>query len=81
MDLRGGEQQRIALARALAGDPEVLLLDEPTTNLDPEASGMVHVILCEIYAEGRTIILAPHDPQGTALASNVYRLENRRLAT
>jgi putative ABC transport system ATP-binding protein len=78
-ELSGGEQQRVALARALAGQPEVLLIDEPTSNLDPEASRIVFSILQELHGEGRTIILASHDPQGVALATKVYELEGGRL--
>jgi putative ABC transport system ATP-binding protein len=78
-NLSGGEQQRVALARALAGQPEVLLVDEPTSNLDPEAGQTVLAILKELHAEGRTIVLASHEPTVAAAASAVHHLEWGRL--
>ena len=57
----GGEQQRIAVARALLNDPEVILADEPTGNLDPQTSVDVMQLLREINQNGKTIIMATHD--------------------
>jgi tungstate transport system ATP-binding protein len=59
--LSGGEQQRLALARALARNPEVLLLDEPTASLDPAATKAVEDILREIAASGGKIVMSTHD--------------------
>lgn len=59
--LSGGEQQRIAIARALLNDPEVILADEPTGNLDPQTSAEVLELLKKINSNGRTIIMATHD--------------------
>ena len=59
--LSGGEQQRIAIARALLNDPELILADEPTGNLDPQTSVDVMKVLQEIHASGRTILMATHD--------------------
>jgi cell division transport system ATP-binding protein len=59
--LSGGEQQRIAVARALLNDPEVILADEPTGNLDPQTSVEVIQLLREINQQGKTIIMATHD--------------------
>jgi cell division transport system ATP-binding protein len=59
--LSGGEQQRIAIARALLNDPELILLDEPTGNLDPQTSVEVMEVLQEISKNGNTILMATHD--------------------
>lgn len=59
--LSGGEQQRVVIARALLNDPDVILADEPTGNLDPETSDVIMQILHEIQASGRSIIMATHN--------------------
>ena len=59
--LSGGEQQRIVIARALLNDPEIILADEPTGNLDPETSDDIMIILMGISSSGRTVIMATHN--------------------
>ncbi len=59
--LSGGEQQRIVIARALLNDPEIILADEPTGNLDPETSDDIMSILMDISEKGRTVIMATHN--------------------
>jgi cell division transport system ATP-binding protein len=59
--LSGGEQQRVVIARALLNDPEVILADEPTGNLDPETSETIMKLLREISESGRAVIMATHN--------------------
>ena len=59
--LSGGEQQRISIARALINEPEVILADEPTGNLDPETSEEIMKLLLDISKQGRLILFATHD--------------------
>ncbi|MEM3731595.1 MAG: ABC transporter ATP-binding protein [Candidatus Bathyarchaeia archaeon] len=78
--LSGGEQQRIAFARALANDPPLLLVDEPTGNLDLKTSLKIVEILRRLKENGKTIIVATHDKQILRLADKNFRLEDGRLA-
>jgi ABC-type lipoprotein export system ATPase subunit len=78
-ELSGGEQQRLAVARALVNDPALLLADEPTGNLDEE-SGAAVVELLRRAADGeRAVVLVTHDRAATSLADRVLRLEAGRL--
>ena len=60
-ELSGGEQQRVGIARALLNDPEVILADEPTGNLDPETSDDIMNLLFEISKSGRAVVMATHN--------------------
>ncbi len=62
-ELSGGEQQRVVIARALLNDPEVILADEPTGNLDPDTSEEIVLLLREISRSGTAILMATHDYQ------------------
>jgi tungstate transport system ATP-binding protein len=78
--LSGGEQQRLALARALARDPEVLFLDEPTASLDPSSTKAVEDIVRATAAAGVKIVMATHDlGQARRLAGDIVFLVRGRL--
>lgn len=79
--LSGGEQQRLALARALVMEPEVLFLDEPTASLDPASVQMIEEIVLAAHARGTKIIFITHDPgQARRLADEVVFLHRGRLS-
>lgn len=78
--LSGGEQQRIAIARTLLNNPEAILADEPTGNLDPETSKEILGILTEIQQSGRAIIIATHDYELLKLhPSTTYKFEEQKV--
>jgi ABC-type lipoprotein export system ATPase subunit len=77
--LSGGEQQRIAIARALVNDARLILADEPTGNLDPVSGARVLEILRSIAAGDRSVVLVTHDEQATAVADRVLELAGGRL--
>jgi len=73
-ELSQGQQQRVALARTLANDPQVILADEPTGNLDSETRQQVMEYLTEFHNDGRTIVMVTHDPDTAAFAQRTIRL-------
>jgi len=78
--LSGGEQQRVAFARALANNPPLLLADEPTGNLDTKTGARIIQVLQRLKDEGKTIIVATHDKQILSLADQKFYLEDGKLA-
>ncbi|QFS84140.1 Phosphate import ATP-binding protein PstB 3 [Roseivivax sp. THAF40] len=79
--LSGGEQQRLALARALATDPELLLLDEPTASLDPASAAMIEEVLRRVAARGTTILMVTHDiAQARRIADHALVMCRGRIA-
>jgi putative ABC transport system ATP-binding protein len=77
--LSGGEQQRTALARALANDPPILVADEPTGNLDSETAGNIFELLQSQSAAGKTVIIVTHDRDLTSRANRVIRLTDGKI--
>ena len=79
-ELSGGEQQRIAIARAIVNDPVFVIADEPTSNLDPETSWDIMEIFKEINETGTTIVMATHDKEVVdAMGKRVIAIEHGRI--
>lgn len=74
-ELSQGQQQRVALARTLANDPQVILADEPTGNLDPDSREQVMNLLTDFHNEGRSIVMVTHDQFAADYAKRSLRLE------
>jgi putative ABC transport system ATP-binding protein len=74
-----GEQQRVAMARALAGQPEVLLADEPTSNLDARSADLLLALLHDLHSHGNTVIVASHDRTLVSCATVLLELEIGRV--
>jgi len=77
--LSGGEQQRVAVARALVHKPAVVWADEPTGNLDTEVTSVITELLVKMNREGQTIILVTHNPQVSERAGRVIRMRDGRI--
>jgi putative ABC transport system ATP-binding protein len=77
--LSGGQQQRVAVARALGGDPSILLADEPTGNLDSVNGEAVMDLLRELHRGGATICMVTHDPRYASYADRTIRLFDGRI--
>lgn len=77
--LSGGQQQRVAVARALGGQPSILLADEPTGNLDSKNSEAVMNLLKELHGEGATICMVTHDPSYAGMADRSIHLVDGRI--
>jgi putative ABC transport system ATP-binding protein len=78
-ELSGGQQQRVAIARALINQPALLLVDEPTGNLDSTSSETVLEILEACHSEGQTILMVTHDPRAAARGQRVLFLHDGRI--
>lgn len=80
-ELSGGQQQRVAIARALINEPALLLVDEPTGNLDSASSQTVLDILDECHERGQTILMVTHDPRAAARGERVLFLHDGNIVT
>jgi putative ABC transport system ATP-binding protein len=78
-EMSGGEQQRTAIARALINDPEIILADEPTGNLDSRAGEEIMKIFRELHRGGRTIVLITHDREIARYAQRIIRIADGKI--
>jgi putative ABC transport system ATP-binding protein len=81
--LSGGEAQRVAIARALVNDPQVIIADEPTANLDSALSAAFMELVASLRADGKTILIASHDPlvYEAATVDRVVSMRDGRIET
>ena len=77
--LSGGQRQRVAIARALVNDPEIVLADEPTGNLDTKTGEEIIKVLIDLNKKGKTIILVTHNPDFIKFGNKIIRLKDGKL--
>ncbi|HYH07087.1 MAG TPA: ABC transporter ATP-binding protein [Thermoanaerobaculia bacterium] len=80
-ELSGGQMQRVAIARALAMDPDILLADEPTGNLDTTSGTDIMSIFTELWKSGRTLVIITHDPALARRASRIVEIRDGRITS
>lgn len=80
-ELSGGQQQRVAIARALANDPEMLLMDEPTGNLDSESEAEVMEAIFKLHKEGKSIIIVTHNGEIAKKAAIIFEIKDGKVVS
>ncbi len=78
-EMSGGEQQRVAIARALVNNPDIIILDEPTSNIDVDSIGLLIDILSDLKGDGKTILMASHDESMLRNADIIHELKRGHL--
>lgn len=78
-ELSGGERQRVAIARALINEPDIILADEPTGNLDSSTAEEIMALLKKLHLQGQTIIMVTHEPDIAAYAKRIIRLKDGKI--
>ncbi len=80
-ELSGGQMQRVAIARALAMDPDIILADEPTGNLDTSSGTDIMSIFTDLWKSGRTLVIITHDPALAKRASRIVEIRDGRITS